>query len=81
MFYSCCQAKSNKIPSCTDPTAESLYPASDVFCPAPPILSLADQRIVNPTGPLDNINTYVAERLLQYSEEISVGVFEQIFQV
>lgn len=75
-------ARRNKIPSCTDPTAESLYPSSDVFCPAPPVLSLSDRTSTTPpTGPIDDVNTYVAERLLHYSTEISIGVFESIFQV
>ncbi|XP_019861797.1 PREDICTED: ATP-binding cassette sub-family A member 3-like [Amphimedon queenslandica] len=77
---SCCTARGFKIPSCSDPSAESLYPNDAVFCPAPPVLSLADRTVTDPAGPLDDVNTYTAEKILQYIEEINIGLFETLFQ-
>ncbi|XP_019856993.1 PREDICTED: ATP-binding cassette sub-family A member 3-like, partial [Amphimedon queenslandica] len=77
---SCCTARGFKIPSCSDPSAESLYPNDAVFCPAPPVLSLADRTMTDPAGPLDDVNTYTAEKILQYIEKINIGLFETLFQ-
>ena len=34
-----------------------------------------------PVGHLDDINAYVAEKLLQYIDEVNIGIFENLFQV
>ena len=81
-YYSCCEAKSHKIPTCSDPSAESSYPNDEIFCPAPPVLSITDRAsATSPVGHLDDINTYVAEKLLQYIDEVNIGIFESLFQV
>ena len=81
-YYSCCEAKSHKIPTCSDPSAESSYPNDEIFCPAPPVLSITDRASASPpVGHLDDINTYVAEKLLQYIDEVNIGIFESLFQV
>ena len=63
-------------------SAESSYPNDEIFCPAPPVLSISDRASASPpVGHLDDINTYVAEKLLQYIDEVNIGIFESLFQV
>ena len=82
MFYSCCRAKQRKLPTCTNPLAELSRTNRFVYCPIPPVLSLNDVTSdTQLTGPLDNINVYVAERLLSISDQLGASIFNDRFQV
>lgn len=82
IFYSCCRAKLWKLPSCTKPLAEYSLTPRFLYCPIPPVLSLNDVTSdTQLTGPLDNINVYVAERLLSISDQLGAYTFNNRFQV
>lgn len=69
---SCCEARRYQLPSCSNPGFQQLCdvpncaPDQTNFCPIPPKLTLED--LENPDGPLDNMNTFVAEYILRNSD-------------
>jgi ATP-binding cassette subfamily A (ABC1) protein 3 len=85
---SCCNATSSKIPTCTDPSLQDTSQGSrriprtaDNYCPFPPSVSIDDQYGQDlPEGPLEGINVYVAEKLLNLSLELEINDFFVRFQ-
>ncbi|XP_019855200.1 PREDICTED: ATP-binding cassette sub-family A member 3-like [Amphimedon queenslandica] len=87
----CCRAKdySYSISTCTNPYVQDTATRSDTsanaiatdFCPRPPAVSIDEMlNPVPPTGPLDDVNVFVAERLLDLSTEIDVYDFSLRYQ-
>ncbi|XP_019852385.1 PREDICTED: ATP-binding cassette sub-family A member 3-like [Amphimedon queenslandica] len=67
----CCNATRNRLPSCTNPRYQIIdsnypYTPASEYCPVPPKVSLEDYS--DPVGPLDDINTFVAEHLLSLQD-------------
>ena len=68
---SCCEAYRHQLPSCSNPRFQQLCsvacsPNVSQFCPAPPKLSLEDYE--NPKGPLDDMNTFIADYILRQAD-------------
>jgi hypothetical protein len=68
---SCCKAREHQTPSCSNPRYQKINDAipfteASQYCPTAPKLSIRDY--VDPSGPLDDINTFIAEYLLQLQE-------------
>ena len=86
---SCSEATEQKLSSCTNLLFKDRSNSvtgggtSSSFCPVPPSVSFLElEDTLNPTGPLDGYDVYVAEKLLQVSgEELNVNDFFLRFQV
>ena len=79
-IYRCCTATSliATAKSCSSPsTLLSGRKNSENFCPNPPKVSVSD---INPSGPLESENVYVAEYLLSVSAAVEATVFFRQFQ-
>ena len=72
IFFSCCTAL-HQMPSCTYPTSINRFPSTNSsLCPSPPSISLHSTAA---SGPLDTINTYVAEYILDVASKIGSRFF------
>ncbi len=89
LFYSCADSRFHQVDTCTNPLTKDLANlitggiTAENQCPQSPAVSLGDMGIgVDPSGPVDDYNVYVAERLLQLSgNELDVNDFFLRFQV
>lgn len=77
MSNSCCMATASQLATCSIPTYQSNggFVASSSFCPTPPTVAVGSQE----TGALDSFNVFVAEHLLNVSEEVELALFFQQF--
>ena len=80
-LFSCCSATSSQPNTCTNPALQNQYSVS-VDCPYPPSISISDfANGSTPSGPLDDINVYVAEQILIVSSQLNIYDFLVRFQV
>jgi ATP-binding cassette subfamily A (ABC1) protein 3 len=69
--------------SCTTvtPADGTLFSYAIYLCPASPVISINERFGSSvPIGPLDDVNVYVAEKLLQVSNDLNPTVFDSRFQ-
>ena len=71
----CCQATFAQLATCSIPIYQNSPDMAAIFCPTPPAVMVGSQE----TGALDSINIYVAEHLLNVSEEVELALFFQRF--
>ena len=80
-MFSCCSATSKQPDTCTNPALQNQAILS-VDCPYPPSISISDfANGSTPSGPLDDINVYVAEQILIVSSQFKIYDFLARFQV
>ena len=71
----CCQATAAQLATCSVPIYQNSSINNENFCPTPPTVTVGSQE----TGALDSISVYVAEHLLEVSEEVELALFFQQF--
>ena len=71
-YYSCPEARSVFLPSCSHPLTQFHEPDQEDFCPTPPQFFIGDNAT---SGPLDSFNTFVAELLLREADDDDPSVF------
>ena len=79
--FSCCTATSKQPDTCTNPALQNQQ-IGLIDCPYPPSISISDfANGSTPSGPLDDINVYVAEQILIVSSQFNIYDFLVRFQV
>ena len=74
LIYSCCEASSAVVPSCTNPLTQTRNSDQKDLCPRPPQLSIDDVQD-NINGKLDSENVFVDEALLRKGNELDPEVY------
>ena len=88
-LYRCADSRFHVLDSCTNPLTKDLAnlitggDTAENHCPQAPEVSVEEAGIgMDPNGPLDDFNVYVAERLLQISgDELDINDFFLRYQV